>query len=83
MAFPQKNVFVLHIDEGGFGKSIPVAEDEDEGNLLGVGDGLPNTSLVLVEHVDMAARPRAKSRFFLKIGKPSIPGNPGKPDKPG
>ena len=60
---PEKIVSVLHQDEGGIGKSIPdarkISQDprdfpraKPEGNLsgLGVGDGFPNTSLVLVEH---------------------------------
>ena len=50
---------VLHQNSGGIGKSIPSAlqislDPRDlsrvSGNLLGVGDGFPNTSLVLVEH---------------------------------
>ena len=44
-----KNVFVLHQNEGGIGKST---QDflRPEGNLKGQGDGFPNTSLVLVEY---------------------------------
>ena len=52
---------VLHQNSGGIGKSIPSALQISlglrpwdisrvSGNLSGVGDGFPNTSLVLVEH---------------------------------
>ena len=52
---------VLHQNSGGIGKSIPSALkislrhrppdiSRVSGNLLGVGDGFSNTSLVLVEH---------------------------------
>ena len=52
---------VLHQNSGGIGKSIPSALEisldprdfpraSPSGNLSGVGDGFPNTSLVLVEH---------------------------------
>ena len=51
---------VLHQNSGRIGKSIPSALKISldprnffprvSGNLLGVGDGFPNTSLVLVEH---------------------------------
>ena len=43
---------VLHQNLGGIGKSIPsaLAISRVSGNLLGVGDGFSNTSLVLVEH---------------------------------
>ena len=49
-----QNVSVLHQNSGGIGKSILDPRDfpqaSPSGNLLGVGDGFPNTSRVLVEH---------------------------------
>ena len=57
------NVSVLHQEEGGIGKSIPAAQDFPRASpsglgvqnpwpreILGVGDGVYNTSLLLVEH---------------------------------
>ena len=67
-SFPgnDERMSVLHQDLGGIGKSIPSALEISlglrpreisriSGNLLGVGDGFPNTSLVLVEHEYNAA----------------------------
>ena len=56
-----RRMSVLHQNSGGIGKSIPSALEislglhpreisQVSGNLLGVGDGFPNTSLVLVEY---------------------------------
>ena len=56
-----RRMSVLHQNSGGIGKSIPSALEISlglrpreiswvSGNLLGMGDGFPNTSLVLVEH---------------------------------
>ena len=52
-----ERMFVLHQDSGGIGKSIlsalalrPRKTSRVSGNLSGVEDGFPNTSLVLVEH---------------------------------
>ena len=52
-----RRMSVLHQDSGVIGKSIPSALglcpreiSWVSGNLLGVGDGFPNTSLALVEH---------------------------------
>ena len=42
---------VLHQNLGVIGKSTPTLEISlVSGNLLGIGDGFPNTSLVLMEH---------------------------------
>ena len=53
-----RRMSVLHQKSGGIGKSIPSAleisldpqDSRVSGNLLGVGDGFPNTSRVLVEY---------------------------------
>ena len=102
-------VSVLHQNEGGIGKSIPDAEDQEihpcgqgridsvkispsllrmrecpfsrvSGNLSGVGDGFPNTSLVLVEHgyntslvlVEYGHSPHHQSIYRDGSGNPSL-----------
>ena len=58
-----RKISVLHQNLGGIEKSIPSTLEiflglrpreisRVSGNLSGVGDGFPNTSLVLVEHGD-------------------------------
>ena len=53
--------------------ALEIAEAFPSGNLLGVGDGFPNTSLVLLEHgYNLNFNPRLLENTMLQNGRCSV-----------